>query len=128
MELGERLNLTNQFVEFSSLGIYRLLYDLERLDNVRKFTDEIMRPLTEYDAQNRGSLVRTVEAYFDHHGNISQTAESLFVHRNTLLYRMERVQELTGLHLDQTNMRLALHLALKLWQLRPEDERDSVVA
>ncbi|MCZ2113943.1 MAG: helix-turn-helix domain-containing protein [Anaerolineae bacterium] len=128
MELGERLNLTNQFVEFSSLGIYRLLYDLERLDNVRKFTDEIMRPLTEYDAQNRGSLVRTVEAYFDHHGNISQTAESLFVHRNTLLYRMERVQELTGLHLDQTNMRLALHLALKLWQLRPEDERDSAVA
>lgn len=122
MELGERLHLTNQFVEFSSLGIYRLLYDLEELDNVRKFTDEIMRPLIEYDAQNRGSLIKTVEAYFDHHGNISQTAESLFVHRNTLLYRMDRVQELTGLHLDQTNMRLALHLALKLWQLRPETD------
>lgn len=125
MQLGERLKLTNQFVEFNSLGIYRLLYELEDQPKVRRFTDEIMRPLAEYDGQNRGSLVKTVEAYFTHHGNISQTAESLFVHRNTLLYRMERIQELTGLQLDQANMRLALHLSLKLWQLRPEPERDA---
>jgi purine catabolism regulator len=126
MQLGERLKLTNQFVEFNSLGIYRLLYDLEDQAPVRRFSDEIIRPLAEYDAHNRGSLVKTVEAYFTHHGNISQTAETLFVHRNTLLYRMERIQELTGLNLDQSNMRLALHLALKLWQLRPEAERQSV--
>lgn len=119
MQLGVRLRLTNQFVEFSSLGIYRLLYDLEEDTKVREFTDEIMGPLVEYDEQNRGSLVKTVEAYFAHHGNISQTAESLFVHRNTLLYRMDRIQELTNLQLEQANMRLALHLALKLWQLRP---------
>lgn len=124
MQLGQRLKLTNQFVEFSSLGIYRLLYGLEESPEVRAFTDEIMLPLAEYDANNRGSLVKTVEAYFAHHGNVSQTAESLFVHRNTLLYRMERIQELTRLQLDQANMRLALHLALKLWQLRPESERE----
>ena len=53
-----------------------------------------------------------------HHGNISQTAESLFVHRNTLLYRMDRIQELTGQDLNNADMRLALHLSLKLWQLR----------
>jgi purine catabolism regulator len=64
--------------------------------------------------------VQTIDAYFSHHGNISQTAEALFIHRNTLLYRLERIQELTGHDLDQTNTRLALHLALKLWQLRPE--------
>lgn len=122
MQLGQRLKLTNQFVEFTSLGIYRLLYGLENQTDVRHFAEEIMRPLAEYDQQNRGSLVKTVEAYFGHHGNISQTAESLFVHRNTLLYRMERIQELTHLQLDQANMRLALHLALKLWQLRPESE------
>jgi purine catabolism regulator len=123
MQLGNRLRLTNQIVEFSSLGIYRLLYDLEENPKVRAFTDEIIGPLIDYDEQNRGSLVKTVEAYFAHHGNISQTAESLFVHRNTLLYRMERIQELTNLQLEQSNMRLALHLALKLRQLRPETNR-----
>lgn len=120
MQLGQRLKLTKQIVDFQSLGIYRLLYDLEELQSVRKFTDEIIRPLADYDEQNRGSLVKTVDAYFTHHGNISQTAEALFVHRNTLLYRMERIQELTNLQLDQANMRLALHLALRLWQLRPD--------
>jgi len=125
MQLGERLKLTNQFVEFDSLGIYRLLYTLEEQPEVREFADEIMQPLIEYDNQNRGSLVKTVEAYFDHHGNISQTAESLFVHRNTLLYRMERIEELTGLNLDHANMRLALHLSLKLWQLRPDSDQPS---
>jgi len=125
MQLGQRLKLTNQFVEFTSLGIYRLLYGLESQPDVRRFAEDILRPLAEYDQQNRGSLVKTVEAYFTHHGNISQTAESLFVHRNTLLYRMERIQELTRLQLDQANMRLALHLALKLWQLRPESEDET---
>ena len=124
MQLGQRLKLTNQLVEFTSLGIYRLLYGLENQPDVRQFAEGILRPLAEYDQQNRGSLVKTVEAYFNHHGNISQTAESLFVHRNTLLYRMERIQELTNLQLDQANQRLALHLALKLWQLRPESDAE----
>lgn len=124
-QLGQRLKLTNRLVEFSSLGIYRLLYGLEHQPEVRRFAEDIMRPLAEYDQQNRGSLVKTVEAYFTHHGNISQTAESLFVHRNTLLYRMDRIQELTQLQLDEANMRLALHLALRLWQLRPENEPET---
>lgn len=121
MQLGVRLKLNKQVVEFGSLGVYRLLYELEALPAVQKFAAEIMQPLADYDNENRGSLVKTVQAYFEHHGNISQTAESLFVHRNTLLYRMERIQELTGLQLDQANMRLALHLALKLWELRSDE-------
>ena len=123
MQLAQRLKISNQVVEFKSLGVYKLLYELEGQPTVRRFADEIMQSLVDYDQQNRGSLVKTVEAYFNHHGNISQTAESLFVHRNTLLYRMERIQELTQMQLDEANMRLALHLALKLWQLRPEEER-----
>lgn len=123
MQLAQRLAISNQVVEFKNLGVYKLLYELEGLAVVRRFTEEILRPLVEYDTHNRGSLVTTVDAYFNHHGNISQTAESLFVHRNTLLYRMDRIQELTNMQLEDANMRLALHLALKLWQLRPESER-----
>jgi purine catabolism regulator len=118
MQLGERLNL-NHLVVFNSLGVYRLLGQLEDNPAVQEFTDQVIGPLVQYDEQHRSSLVQTLDAYFDHHGNISQTAESLYIHRNTLLYRLERIQELTGHDLNQANMRLALHLALKLWQLRP---------
>lgn len=118
MELGERLKL-NHVVDFHGLGVYQLLGQLEDIDVVRQFTQQVIGPLVEYDTQHRSSLVQTIDAYFDHHGNISQTAESLFIHRNTLLYRLERIKELTGQDLEQANMRLALQLALKLWQLQP---------
>ncbi len=121
MELGERLKLSNFVVDFNSLGVYRLLGELEHLPAVKEFTDQVIGPLVAYDEQHRGSLVQTIDAYFSHHANISQTAESLFVHRNTLLYRLERIQELTEHDLNQADMRLALQLALKFWQLRPDD-------
>jgi len=119
LELARRLHL-NHLVEFNSLGIYQLLSQLEHLDGVRRFAEQIIGPLAEYDRRHRGSLVETIDAYFNHHANVSQTAESLFIHRNTLLYRLERIQELTGQDIDQPDTRLALQLALKLWRLRDE--------
>jgi PucR family transcriptional regulator, purine catabolism regulatory protein len=117
MDLARRLH-ANHLVEFNSLGIYQLLSQIEYVDSVQRFAEQIIGPLAEYDRRHRGSLVETIDAYFQHHANVSQTAESLFIHRNTLLYRLERIQELTAQDIDQADMRLALQLALRLWQLR----------
>ncbi len=119
MQMGDRLQL-GEVVEFSSLGVYKLLGQLEEITAVREFTDQVVGPLVAYDQKHNSALVQTMDAYFAHHGNISQTAESLFIHRNTLLYRLERIQELTKHDLNQSNMRMGLHLALKMWQLRPD--------
>jgi PucR family transcriptional regulator, purine catabolism regulatory protein len=117
MQLGQRLGL-DHLVEFDSLGIYQLLAQLDGITAVQSFCRQLIGPLADYDQRHRSNLVQTLSAYFQHHGNISQTAEALFVHRNTLLYRLERIQELTGKRLDQSDMRLSFHLALKLWQLK----------
>jgi purine catabolism regulator len=117
MRLAQRLQL-NHTVDYSSLGIYQLLTELEDFPAVQMFAEKTVGALADYDDKHRSSLVKTLLAYFEHHGNISQTAESLFIHRNTLLYRLERIQDLTGQNLEQADMRLALHLSLKLWQLR----------
>jgi purine catabolism regulator len=121
MLVGKRLQ-TGALVRFNSLEIYQLLAQLEDLPAVRRFCDQIAGPLVNYDKEHNSSLVETANAYFNHHGNVSQTAEALYIHRNTLLYRLDRIQELSGQDLDRADMRMALHLALKLWQLRPEDE------
>lgn len=121
LELARRLEL-DSIIDFSNMGIYQLLTQLEDLPVLRRFCREVMGPLVDYDTQHRSSLVQTIGAYFEHHGNISQTAEALYIHRNTLLYRLERIQELTGQSLDEADMRLALHLALKLLQLWPEED------
>lgn len=123
MQLGAKLKL-DHIVEFNSLGVYRLLGQLDEMPQVKQFTEQVIGPLVKYDSQHRSNLVQTIDAYFAHHGNISQTAESLYIHRNTLLYRLDRIQDLTDHDLNQSNMRLALHLALKMWQLRSDKELD----
>ncbi len=119
LEVGQRLH-PGELVDYNSLGVYRLLSQLDHVPLVHEFCDQVIGALVEYDRRHHSSLVQTLDAYFRHHGNISQTAEALFIHRNTLLYRLERIQELTDHSFNAADMRLALHLALKLWQLRPE--------
>ncbi len=119
MKLGQRLGMSS-LVEYDSLGVYQLLTQLDDIPAVQQFCERIIGPLANYDKRHRSNLVNTIDAYFEHHGNISQTAEALFIHRNTLLYRLDRIRDLTGHDLSQADMRLALHLALKLWQLRPD--------
>ncbi|MGB3716867.1 MAG: helix-turn-helix domain-containing protein [Candidatus Promineifilaceae bacterium] len=125
MQLAQRLHM-NTVSKFDSLGINELLSQLEQSPALQRFCDLIIGPLVQYDREHRSSHVATIRAYFDHHGNVSQTADALFIHRNTLLYRLERIQEMTGQNLDQADARLALQLALKLWVLRPGVDSDDI--
>jgi purine catabolism regulator len=58
--------------------------------------------------------METLEAFFACHGNLSQTANRLHIHRNTLTYRLERISAITQLDLDDPDARFSLQLALKL--------------
>ena len=58
--------------------------------------------------------METLEAFFTCHGNLSQTANRLHIHRNTLTYRLERISAITQLDLDDPDARFSLQLALKL--------------
>ena len=67
-----------------------------------------------------------IDAFFANLGNLTRTAEALHVHRNTLLYRLGRIKEISGLNLEDAEERLALWLALKAHRvLRTLDENDS---
>jgi hypothetical protein len=62
-------------------------------------------------------LLETAEAYLDHAGDRTATAEALYVHRSTLYYRIGQIHKLTGLDLADGHDRLALHLAVKLHRI-----------
>jgi PucR C-terminal helix-turn-helix domain len=64
-------------------------------------------------------LVRTALTYLDHAGHAARTAAELSVHRQTLYYRLEKIEQLTGIDLDQGEARLQLHLGLALGELLP---------
>lgn len=107
-------------LHFNDLGVYRLLCSLQGSEELVSFLQQTLGPLASYDETHGTELVATLAAFFEHHGNVSQTAQSLFLHRNSLLYRLERIGEITGLDLDDADERFALQLALKI---RPLIER-----
>jgi purine catabolism regulator len=107
MRLNEQVPLY-----FGDLSVYRLLYRLEGDPELEAFCREALGPLLDYEGG--GDLLETLEAFCDRLGNLSQTAEKLFIHRNSLLYRMERISQLAGLDMNNPDTRLAVHLALKV--------------
>ncbi len=68
--------------------------------------------LQEHDRARGSDLVRTLKTYFAAGTNASEAADRLFLHRNSMLYRLERIQTLTGLDLKDDRVALALRLGL----------------
>jgi purine catabolism regulator len=111
-ELGDREKTTF----YGDLKLYQLLLALKErnLEHLRRFYGETLGPLVEHDRSKQGDLIRTLNGFFEANGNLAKAATDLDVHRNTLVYRLERISELTGLNLDDADNRLILHLALKV--------------
>ena len=63
------------------------------------------------------SLVRTLEAYLDHAGDVKRTAAALSLHRGGLYYRLRRIEDVAGVDLHDGEDRLLCHLALRLARL-----------
>ena len=111
-ELGDR----EQTTFYGDLKLFQLLLALKErnLDQMRRFYLETLGPLVEHDERKQGDLIRTLSGFFEANGNLAKAANDLNVHRNTLVYRLERIAELTGLNLDDPENRLILHLSLKI--------------
>ncbi|MGZ5310136.1 MAG: PucR family transcriptional regulator [Solirubrobacterales bacterium] len=100
---------------FEDTGAYRLLLPAMSEDpaELERFYSETVEPLVAYDEQYETELMRTVENYLDHDGNVAATAQTLFTHRHTIRYRLERAKELCGHDATSTEGREKLGLGLK---------------
>ncbi len=116
MELAVRLQ-TDTPLYIGDLGVYQLILSLNDREKLTDFCDRTLGTLIAYDRAQNSELVKTLEAFFNCHGNLSQTADVLIVHRNTLLYRMNRINDIAKIDLDRPETRLALHLALTIRRL-----------
>lgn len=100
---------------YGDLKLYQLLLALKErnLNNLKQFYEDALGPLVEHDNRKQSDLIRTLTGFFEANGNLAKAAQDLDVHRNTLVYRLDRISELTNLDLDDSDNRLILHLALK---------------
>jgi DNA-binding PucR family transcriptional regulator len=84
------------------------------VDELRSFANEVLGPLLTHDRNHKAELLRTLTAFLDHHGRALPAARSLYVHVNTVSYRLRRIEALSGLDLSDPDDRLVAHVALKI--------------
>ena len=112
LEIGHIFYMNENIVCYNSLGIGRLIYRIPT-DTCRRFLKEVYGSdiPVELDEETRS----TVDTFFAHNLNVSETARRLFVHRNTLVYRLEKLRQLTGLDIrtfdDAMTFRIASMVA-----------------
>lgn len=79
------------------------------------FIDYFLHDLIAYDQENNSNLVETLDIFLKNHHNIASASRDLFIHRNTLLYRLDKIKDILDYNFNDTNHTLSLQLALKLY-------------
>ncbi len=101
-------------VYFAEMGVYRLLYMVDDRELLESFCYETLGPVLEYDASHGTEYMKTLETYLACEGSIKAVSESLYVHRNTILYRIQAIKKLLPISLDDPQSHLTLRIASML--------------
>ena len=109
MEVGKVFDTERQVISYDHLGIARLIYQLPTT-LCEAFLREVFKQES-IDSLDAETLF-TIQRFFENNLNVSETSRGLFVHRNTLVYRLEKIRKLTGLDLRNFDDAIVFKVAL----------------
>lgn len=98
----------NQVIDYDDYSYYDLLYNYKGRVPLQQYCHPALQILRDYDKANNTELYVTLRTYLECGKNQRATAEALFIHRNSLIYRINRIKQLTGLELDNINVTYSL--------------------
>lgn len=109
LEVGKVFDTDKVIVSYDNLGIARLIYHLPTT-LCETFLHEVFK-VGSIDSLDHETLF-TIQKFFENNLNVSETSRKLFVHRNTLVYRLEKIKKLTGLDLREFDHAIIFKIAL----------------
>ncbi|MBU5675327.1 PucR family transcriptional regulator ligand-binding domain-containing protein [Alkaliphilus sp. MSJ-5] len=111
------VNYKSEYMHFDDLGIYRIFYLEEMESELHQFYRDTLEPLVVYDKEKSSELVKTLQMFFQYGGNLKKVSEEMFTHYNTIVYRMQRIKDITGMNLENPNDRLNLQVSFKIFEM-----------
>jgi len=99
------------------MGVVRLFGAPETRDDFLTHADQVLEPILKYDAEHDGKLLETVQAYFEHGGNLRKISEVQYTHYNTVVYRINRIRDTLKIDLKDPETAFSIQLALKIRDL-----------
>jgi sugar diacid utilization regulator len=109
-----RLGRAGTVSAFGDLGILRLLLQVPDLAELRSFAVDVLGKLSMHEQEHKSEYLATLACYFRENNSPQRASRILHVHPNTVAYRVKRIEEITGLRLDNYTDRLIAQVALEI--------------
>lgn len=103
LKMGPQLHPDADIFSYQQDYVVQRLYDAFSTAELREMYDEFIYPLERYDLNNNAELCRTLETYLECQQNTSATAKKLFIHRNTMIYRISQIELLLGIDIKDSD-------------------------
>lgn len=109
--------ITNEVSFFNKIGTNKILLPL--IDNIwiKKYHDEMISPLIDYDRENDTELLKTAIKYFENNGDIKKTSSELFQHSNTIRYRIDKIFKILNKNNDIINFYEELSIGIRIHKI-----------
>ena len=103
-------------IKYKELGIIRWLVELSDIKEIQRYCYENLGPILEYDKNHGMDLMGTLKCYFQNNRHLVKTSQELFIHRNTLIYRLSTIKELLNIDLDDAMIDLELFNSILIYE------------
>lgn len=113
--LLEKFGFIDQMWTYRSLGPLRLLLKVTEESELKMYIDEVLGPLLKKDPEF--TIINTLLSWFKNDRSVKQTAEDMYVHINTIFYRLKKTEHILNIHLKNEDDLLSIQIALRLWEV-----------
>ena len=117
IRISSRINISPPIYYFADLISYHLIDSSLDEDSMMEYFQQLLGDLHEYDYKHNSDLLNTLDEYFLSLGNVSLTAKRMYIHRNTIIYRLEKIKEILQTDLKDPEKNFNLQLALKIYRI-----------
>lgn len=115
-EASSCLKLANPIMWYDQLGFLKVLNSIDDKEPMIDYMNQVLGEILKYDKENDLDLFNTLVAYFDCNESMKNVAEAIYIHPNTVKYRLQKIEELSGLSLSKTADKMQLYNAILIWQ------------
>ena len=106
--------INKDIIFYKNLNVYKLLYPLKNNRELKEYYSEIIGPLIEYDKYYNSNLIETIESFIENDGNYKKTSEELYLHENTVRFRILKAQKILDLEDNYIQFIGQIYIGLKI--------------
>ncbi|MGI6077207.1 MAG: PucR family transcriptional regulator [Fastidiosipilaceae bacterium] len=114
LELGLDIYTSTKIFYYANVKFYKLLLHIDPAEGMMQFSDPLIVKLSDYDRENDAQLSKTFYYYLLYNRSLQQTAKTLFIHRNTVSFRINKVEQILDINLNNDSLCQRILLSMKI--------------